>query len=320
MGRADQQQPIERNAGALGDVPRRPAARRPFLAACFGLLLLATRFGIGPAHVEAQGEAPTRQPTVDAARALLPSEIRSKGALAAAMPLDFEPFNYLDDKNQAVGLDVDVFKAIASVLGLRPEIQRMGFASLVPAVSGGRVDVGMSAMGILKVRLSQVSFVRYGHFSNGLIVRRGNPSGITTTDGCGHSIALEKGTQPLLLWRDIAKRCETDGKPKINILVFDGEGPQVLAVQAGRADAAGVGYATAVVAAEHSGGRLEAAPGGPVPGGTIECGIAYNRNRQQLGRAIDTALRILVANGTYDRIFAKWNLSIERAGPAVITQ
>ena len=36
----------------------------------------------------------------EAARALLPDDIKQKGVLVVAMPLDFEPFNYLDDKNE----------------------------------------------------------------------------------------------------------------------------------------------------------------------------------------------------------------------------
>jgi polar amino acid transport system substrate-binding protein len=255
-----------------------------------------------------------------AARALLPDELRQKGGLVAAMPLDFEPFNYLDEKNAQVGLDVDMFKAVAEILGLQPEIERQGFASIIPAISGKRVDVGMSAMGILKARLATVSFVRYGHFSNGLVVRKGNPAQVSNTDGCGHSIALEKGTQPLFLWQDISTKCAAAGKKPIEIMIFDGKGPQVLAVETGRAEAAGVGYATAIVAAKHSNGKLEAAPGGPVPGGTIECGIAFARDRPQLGQALEAALKLLVADGTYDKIFAKWELSAEVAPPAVIAE
>jgi polar amino acid transport system substrate-binding protein len=79
-----------------------------------------------------------------------------------------------------------------------------------------------------------------------------------------------------------------------------------------------VGYATAIVAAKHSDGKLEAAPGGPVPGGTVECGIAFSKDRPQLGEAMKAALDVLVANGTYDKLFAKWQLSEERAPSAVI--
>jgi polar amino acid transport system substrate-binding protein len=254
----------------------------------------------------------------EAARKLLPDDIKQKGLLIAAMPLDFEPFNYLDAQNAQMGLDVDLFNAIGDVLGVKTEIQRMGFASIVPAVKGGRVDVGMSAMGILEARLPLVSFVRYGHFSNGLIVKKGNPANVRNDQGCGAKIAAEKGTQPLFLWQKIADKCAADGKPKPEITIFDGKGPQVLAVESGRADAAAVGYATAIVAAKHSDGKLQAAPGGPVPGGTVECGIAFAKERSQLGDAMKAALDVLVANGTYDKLFAKWDLSEERAPPAVV--
>jgi polar amino acid transport system substrate-binding protein len=274
-----------------------------------GALAVAAAMIFAPAAMAAPDEA---------ARKLLPDDIKQKGLLIAAMPLDFEPFNYLDAQNAQMGLDVDLFNAIGEVLGLKTEIQRMGFASIVPAVKGGRVDVGMSAMGILPARLPLVSFVRYGHFSNGLIVKKGNPANVSNDQGCGARIAAEKGTQPLFLWQKIADKCAADGKPKPEITIFDGKGPQVLAVESGRADAAAVGYATAIVAAKHSDGKLQAAPGGPVPGGTVECGISFAKERTQLGEAMKAALDVLVANGTYDKIFSKWELSEERAPPAVV--
>jgi polar amino acid transport system substrate-binding protein len=256
---------------------------------------------------------------VDASsRAMLPDDIKQKGTLAVAMPLDFEPFNYLDEKNEKTGLDVDMIRAIGDKLGLKVDIQRMGFASMIPSVSGGRVDAAMAAMGILPARLPLVSFVRYGHFSNGLVVRKGNPTNLRNDDACGHTIAVEKGTQPLLVWQKKSDECVAGGQPKIELLVFDGKGPQVLAVEAGRAEGAGVGFATAIVAAKHSNGKLEAAPGGPVPGATVECGIAFNKQNLKLGQAMEAALKSLVADGTYDKIYEEWSLSAERASPAVV--
>lgn len=259
-------------------------------------------------------------PAVVAARKLVPADVRSKGTLVAAMPLDYEPYNFLDDKNEQMGLDVDLFHSIAEVLGLKPEIQRMGFASVIPSVTGGRVDVGMSAMSILKPRLKVVSFVRYSHANQGLVVSKGNPAGVSTGNACGHTIALEKGTQPFLYWQDYAARCEAEGKPKMTLLVFDGKGPQMLAVESGRAEAFGVGYATATIAGKHSGGKLETAPGGPAPGGNVETGIVYAKTQPQLGQAIEAALKVLVANGAYAQIFAKWGLSDLTETPAIIAE
>jgi polar amino acid transport system substrate-binding protein len=253
----------------------------------------------------------------EAARAQLPDDMKQKGVLVVAMPLDFEPFNYLDEKNEQVGLDVDMIRAVGDKLGLKVDIQRMGFASMIPAVSGGRVDAAMSAMGILPARLPLVSFVRYGHFSNGLVVRKGNPTNVRNDDACGHTISVEKGTQPLLVWQKKSEECVAAGKGKIELMVFEGKGPQVLAVESGRAEAAGVGYATAIVAAKHSNGKLDAAPGGPVPGATVECGIAFNKQNVKLGQAIEAALKALVKDGTYDKIWEKYQLSAERAPPQV---
>lgn len=254
----------------------------------------------------------------ESARALLPDDTRQKGTLVVAMPLDFEPFNYLDEKNEQTGLDIDIIHAIGDKLGLKVDIQRIGFASMIPSVSGGRVDAAMAAMGILPARLPLVSFVRYGHFSNGLVVRKGNPTNIRNDDACGHTIAVEKGTQPLLVWQKKSDECVAAGKPKIELLVFEGKGPQVLAVESGRAEAAGVGFATGIVAAKHSNGKLDAAPGGPVPGATVECGIAFNKQNLKLGQAMEAALKAMVADGTYDKIYEKWSLSPERASPAIV--
>ena len=67
--------------------------------------------------------------------------------------------------------------------------------------------------------------------------------------------------------------------------------PELVAVEIGRADAAGVSLATAIVAAKHSDGKLEAAPGGPVTGATVDAGIAFKKGNMQLGKAIEAALK-----------------------------
>jgi polar amino acid transport system substrate-binding protein len=288
---------------------RQKAFRRHRLAgslgSLFALVALVAIVGVGPAAAQ----------TSASARALLPESIKKSGVLKAGMPLDFEPYNFLDSKGQKVGFDVEIFDAVAKVLGVKPEIERLAFSSIIPAVSGGRVDVGMSVMGILPARRAQVSFVRYTVLANGLIVRKGNPSGVRNNNACGHSIAVEKGTQPVIVWEKISKECVAAGKKKIDLTMFDGKGPQVLAVETGRADAAGVSFATAIVAAKHSSDKLEAAPGGPVPGATVDAGIAFKKGNTQLGKALEAALKVIMADGTYKKIMDKWNLSGTSATP-----
>ena len=97
----------------------------------------------------------------EASRNLLPQLLRDKGALTAGLPLDFEPWNYLDDKNEQVGLDIDVFRAVADVLGLKPEVMRLGFASIIPAITGGRGTligtlIGVALLGTIGTALTFV--------------------------------------------------------------------------------------------------------------------------------------------------------------------
>ena len=298
-----------------GREPRTLARGVRIFSAITALLALATISALA-----APGAARAQTPTAAQVKALVPDSIKKEGVIKAAMPLDFEPYNYLDDKNQQVGFDVEIFHAIAAVMDLKPDIERLAFASIIPGVSGGRVDVGMSVMGILPARLQQVSFVRYSVLANGLIVKKGNPSGIRNNDACGHSIAVEKGTQPVLVWEKTSKECEAAGKKKIELMMFDGKGPQVLAVETGRADGAGVSLATAIVSAKHSDGKLDAAPGGPVPGATVDAGIAFKKGNTQLGKAIEAALKVIIADGSYKKIMDKWGLEGTEAEPKVFEE
>src|SRR5579872_6036955 len=264
--------------------------------------------------------ARAQTPTPADVKALVPDDIKKNGVIKAAMPLDFEPYNFLDSNNQQVGFDVEIFHAIADAMGVKAEIDRLGFASIIPAVSGGREDVGMSVMAILPERLKQISFVRYSILANALVVKAGNPSGIRNDDACGHSVAVEKGTQPVIVWEKKSQECEAAGKKKIELTMFDGKGPQVLAVETGRADGAGVSYATAIVSAKHSDGKLEAAPGGPVPGATVDAGIAFKKGDTQLGKAIEAALKVIIADGTYKKTMDKWGLQGTEAEPKIFEE
>ncbi|HXP74961.1 MAG TPA: ABC transporter substrate-binding protein [Stellaceae bacterium] len=295
---------------------RMPGRRTRVASAVVALFsVFALSIAVGPGSARAQ-----TTPSAADAKALLPDDTKKSGVIKAAMPLDFEPYNFLDDKSQQVGFDVEIFHAIADVLGVKPEIDRLAFASIIPAVSGGREDVGMSVMAILPERLKQISFVRYSILANALVVRKGNPSGIRNDDACGHSIAVEKGTQPVIVWEKKSKECEDAGKKKIDLTMFDGKGPQVLAVETGRADGAGVSFATAIVSAKHSDGKLEAAPGGPVPGATVDAGIGFKKGNTQLGKAIEAALKVIVADGTYKKIMDKWDLAGTQAEPKVFEE
>ena len=55
----------------------------------------------------------------------------------------FAPFEFTNDKNEFVGIDVDILAAIAKDQGFKYDLQSLGFDAAVAALESGRL---MSAM------------------------------------------------------------------------------------------------------------------------------------------------------------------------------
>ncbi len=93
----------------------------------------------------------------------------SKGTLRVAMECAYNPFNWTQttDANGAVkygdglyanGYDVQVAKFIAAELGMKLEIVRYDFDSLITAVQSGNVDAIIAGMSPTEERLREVDF------------------------------------------------------------------------------------------------------------------------------------------------------------------
>ncbi len=99
------------------------------------------------------------------------------------------------------------------------------------------------------------------------------------------------------------KTCQTEGKPADNVLVFQDQNAANLAVSSGRAD---VGFSDSQVAAyivQQSNGQFKLSG---TPFSTAPYGIAMPKNG--MAPAVLAAVKDLMANGTYTKILAKWNV------------
>ena len=83
------------------------------------------------------------------------------GELSVGMELSYAPAEfYAEDGKTPVGYDVDMSKAIAQTLGLKPKIVSSMFDTIVPSI-GSKYDLGITAMTITEERLQSVDFVSY---------------------------------------------------------------------------------------------------------------------------------------------------------------
>lgn len=82
---------------------------------------------------------------------------RSNGTLVMATNAAFEPYEYYENQ-KIVGIDVDMARAVADILGMELKIEDMEFDSIINAVTSGKADIGVAGMTVTEDRLKSVDF------------------------------------------------------------------------------------------------------------------------------------------------------------------
>lgn len=107
--------------------------------------------------------------------------LTEKGYLTMATNAYFPPYEYYDEGNEIVGIDVEIAEAIADKLGLELKVEDMEFNSIIAAVQSGRADIGLAGMTVRPDRLENVDFsTSYATGIQVVIVKE--DSGIETLD------------------------------------------------------------------------------------------------------------------------------------------
>ncbi len=132
------------------------------------------------------------------------------GMLSVGSDIAYAPFEFYQEGTEiADGLDVDMGKAIADVLGVEAEFINTGWDGIIPALQTEDFDVIMSAMTITEDRSEQIDFVAYISVGTGIVVPAGNPNNIQDLDDlCGLTVAVQVGTIQEQMLNDQNEKCE----------------------------------------------------------------------------------------------------------------
>ncbi|MFB0929226.1 MAG: ABC transporter substrate-binding protein, partial [Bifidobacterium adolescentis] len=198
--------------------------------------------------------------------------------------------------------DVDMSKAIAQTLGLKPKIVSSMFDTIVPSI-GSKYDLGITAMTITEERLQSVDFVSYYRAGSTWAVQKGNPKKLDTSDMCGAKIAVQTGTVQEDEANKIAKGCKADKKAEV--MSYKRQAEAATAVATGKADVFYADSPVAGYAISQTDGQLEAL--GDVEG-VAKQGIAIKKGDQQLDEAVQKAVQKLMDDGTYMKILKHWGV------------
>jgi polar amino acid transport system substrate-binding protein len=270
--------------------------------------LLLTACGGAPSETPGGSQTPSVQKE-DKLHALLPESIKKSGKLKIATVAASPPYTFFDPSGKTiVGLDPDLGLAIGQKLGVSVEFVNLSsFDGLIPALVSNRFDMAMSDISDRPDRQEKVDFVDYGQAGSGVLVQAGNPKNIQgLEDLCGHSVALEKGTQAVGFVETQNAKCVADGKPTIEVNVYASADQADLQIRNGRSDASVRDYGIAKYMANGSNGATEVAP---KQFNKVPIGIAVPKNNGQLLEALKGAVNALIQDGSYTKILEEWDVS-----------
>jgi arginine transport system substrate-binding protein len=107
----------------------------------------------------------------------------------------YPPFEFLDNKGQMQGFDIDIIKAICQKMQVQCKFTNQAFDSLIPSLQLGKFDAVFGAMDITPERQKQVDFTQpYYVNTASIVVPKAESSTLKPDNLQGKTIGVQAGT------------------------------------------------------------------------------------------------------------------------------
>lgn len=217
----------------------------------------------------------------------------AKGLLTVAYRTDDKPVSFIQDGTPA-GFLVQFEQAIAAKLGLKVKFVSTNFASMLPAVKNGIYDTAAFATLVTPGREKMVAFTRPIGYGQARLVTLATAPIDKVQNASGKVIAITQGSALIPLLYRIA--------PRVKVKEFPNVASSLNALLASQVDGLFTGLATAdALVRKHAG--LGASQ-------LVTTGVAafpVSSSNPQLLAAMNLAITTLMEDGTFTRLFVKWN-------------
>ncbi len=243
-----------------------------------------------------------------AAADLLPAKYREAGVIKLVTDAKYPPFQYIDDTGNMVGFEVDLWDAIAERLGVDLEVTSVAFDSLIPGVQSGRWDIAMEGITDNAERQQVVSFVDYGYTTSSAYVLEEKGGSVNGhLDLCGLNGAAQSGTEWAgFITAELARACTEAGKAAPTLSEFGTSDATLLSLYSARTNFVLTSAASAQEIMKAAPRPVKVVPMPILP--RKPSGIAFRKDETDLGEALLAGLKEVRADGTYEKIYAEWNV------------
>ena len=206
-----------------------------------------------------------------------------------------------------VGFDIDLMNAIAKTLGITVHANNVTFDNIIAGIASNHYQIGNSSFTDNRAREKQVNFIDYFQEGEGVYTKANSTVAFHGMKSfCGLKVAVETGTVEQSNVEALAKRCPAS-RP-VTVMAFPTQTEANIAISSGQAD---VGFVDAQVGAyivSTSTGAFKSV-GSAVNVTPTGIATAKTPTGHALATAIQAAIRVLIANGTYHAILAHWGVT-----------
>ena len=223
-------------------------------------------------------------------------DVKARGTLRIACEGTYPPFNYKDDKGQLTGFDVEIARAIAAKMGLKPEFTTTEWSGILAGLQAGKYDVIVNQVAATEKRRETFDFSAPYVVSHAqLIVRANETRKLDTPDDLkGKKIGVGQGSNYAELARTI---------PGAEVRTYPGAPEYLQDLASGRIDAAINDSLLIPYLQQKTKLPIKA---GAVLGKAETNAIPFRKGSPKFQQAIDKALDDLKADGSYARISTRW--------------
>ena len=230
------------------------------------------------------------------------SDLVAPGKIQMSINPTLPPQQFVDEKGELQGLNVELMKEIAKRLCVPLEFIRMDFPPMVPALTAGRFDGIDTGMFWTEERSKIAYTVPYAQQTISITVAKGKPKLASMEAVGGLKAGVEVNSYQERWLRGADKEATAKGSKPIEILTFKTQTDVIAALRAGQVEAAILIDQTAKEIERRGVVEVTATGLGGAP-----TTMMY-RNRA-IAEKVAATLTAMKADGTYDKLFDKFGIT-----------
>lgn len=224
------------------------------------------------------------------------ARIEQTGVMKVGFEGAYQPFNFLNDKQQLDGFDVDISNEIAKRLGAKAEFVTTQFDALIGGLQADKWDIVIAQMSITDKRKEQVDFTQpYVRTGAVLIIRTDEEGYKTLADLKGKKVGTGAGTT----FADLI----TAEAPDAILTTYKNLSDYLPDLLNGRLDA--IVNDPMVIGYQMKTKNLPVKISSDLLNEDL-IGMAIKKENADFVKAVDDALSAMKADGTYKTIYMKW--------------